>query len=102
MQISGISTSPAIPLEKTNSSSQEGKSVSVPDQAVINFPADSFSSLVKEAGQMPEVRSEVVDVFRFRIQTGDYPSQDTIAGLASLIGGAIVRQAGSGSSSQQG
>ena len=78
-------------------SSQAGKPAL--DQAVINFSADSFSSLVKEAGQMPEVRSEVVDAFKTRIQSGEYPSQDVIAGLTDLIGGVVVQQARSGSSS---
>ncbi len=96
MQISGISASPSIPVEKTNSSQVSKPAV---DQAVINFSADSFSSLVKEAGQMPEVRSEVVDAFKTRIQAGNYPSQDVIAGLTDLIGGGIVRQAKSVSSS---
>jgi anti-sigma28 factor (negative regulator of flagellin synthesis) len=92
MQISGISTSTSIPLEKTKSTQ-----VSKPaqDQAVMNFSADSFSTLVKEAGQMPEVRSDVVDAFKARIQSGEYPSQDVIAGLANVIGGAIVQQADS-------
>lgn len=101
MQINGISTSPSLPVEKTSSSSsQAGKPAT--DQVVINFSADSFSNLVKEAGQMPEVRSEVVDAFKSRIQSGDYPSQETIAGLTSLIGGGILQQAKSSSFSQQG
>jgi hypothetical protein len=97
MQITGISTSPSPPVEKPKSS-QAGKLTL--DQAVLNFSANSFSSLVKEAGQAPEVRSEVVDAFKSRLQSGDYPSQETIAGLASLIGGSIVQQAKSGFSSQ--
>jgi anti-sigma28 factor (negative regulator of flagellin synthesis) len=96
MQISGISTSLSIPMGKINSSQ-----VSKParDEAVLNFSTNSFSSMVKQAGQMPEVRSEVVDAFKARIQSGQYPSQDVIAGLTDLIGGAIVQQARSGSSS---
>jgi hypothetical protein len=66
---------------------------------VINFSPDTFSSLVQEANQMPEVRSEVVDSFKARIQSGEYPSQDVIEGLTDLIGGSIVQQAKSGSSS---
>jgi hypothetical protein len=74
-----------------SSSSQAGKAAA--NRAVINFPPDSFSSLVREAGQMPEVRSDVVDAFKSRIQAGSYPTQDDIAGLTDLIGGGIVQQA---------
>jgi hypothetical protein len=42
---------------------------------------------------MPEVRSDVVDAFKSRIQAGSYPTQDDIAGLTDLIGGGIVQQA---------
>ena len=92
MQISGISTSPSIPLERTKSSHAAKPAQ---DQAVVNFSADSFSSLVKQAGQMPEVRNDVVNAFKARIQTGQYPSQDTLAGLVNVIGPAIVEQASS-------
>jgi hypothetical protein len=99
MQISGFSNSPSLPVGKTTSSSpQAGKPAT--DQAVIDFSADTFSSLVKEAAQMPEVRSEVVDAFKARIQSGDYPSQETLAGLTNLIGGGILQQAKADSSSQ--
>ena len=97
MQINGVTSSPSIPMQKA-SSSQVGKTVT--DQAVINFSPDSFSSLVNEAGQMPEVRSELVDAFKSRIQAGSYPTQEDIAGLTDLIGGGIVQQALSGLSSQ--
>jgi len=90
MQISGISTTSSIPMGKTNSP-RVGQPAA--DQAVINFSGDSFSSLVKEAGQMPEVRSDVVAAFKSRIQAGQYPTQDTIAGLVNVIGGAVVEQA---------
>ena len=100
MQISSISTSPSMSVEKTTPSSPVPSEAT--DQAVLNFSADSFSSLVKEAGQMPEVRSEVVDAFKARIQAGHYPAQEIIAGLTRLIGGGIVQQAKSGSSAQNG
>jgi len=98
MQISGVTISTSIPMPKTSSSSV-GKTAT-DDQAVINFSPDSFSSLVKQAGQMPEVRSEVVDAFKSRIQAGSYPTQDDIAGLTDLIGASIVQQARAGQSSQ--
>ena len=63
------------------------------DAAEINFSADTFSSLVQEAGSQPEVRSEVVDSFKARIQSGHYPAQDVIAGLTKLLGGGIMQAA---------
>jgi hypothetical protein len=42
---------------------------------------------------MPEVRGEVVDAFKARIQSGHYPSQDIVEGLLHLVGGAIAQQA---------
>ena len=70
------------------------------DQVMINFSPDSFSSLVKEAGQMPEVRSEVVGAYKARIQAEQYPSQEIIAGLTRLIGGGILQLAQSGPTSK--
>ena len=60
---------------------------------MINFSPDSFSSLVSEAGQMPEVRNDVVDSFKSRIASGQYPTQATIAGLTNILGGSILQQA---------
>jgi len=97
MQINGVTNSLPIPMQKTTTS----KAVNVAaDQAVINFSPDSFSSLVKEAGQMPEVRSELVDAFKSRIQAGNYPSPDDLAGLVNVIGRSVVQQALSDSSGQ--
>jgi hypothetical protein len=96
MQITGLSTTTPIPMAKTTSS-PVGKSAV--DQAVIKFSGDTFSSLVQEAGQMPDVRSELVESFKARIQSGAYPSQDDISGLVNVIGGSILQQARSGLSS---
>jgi len=96
MQISGITTSQSIPMGKTNPSHAENQKP-VLDEAVVSFSANSFSSLVKEAGQIPDVRNEVVDAYKARIQSGEYPSQDTISDLADVIGPAIVEQADSAS-----
>jgi len=95
MQISSISITTPLPVEKTRLS-PSGKAAT--DQAVINFSPDTFSSLVNEAGQMPEVRSEVVDAYKARIQAGQYPSEDVVSGLTDLIGGSIVHLAASESS----
>jgi hypothetical protein len=97
MQISGITSTPPMSMDKSPSPSPAAKADS--DQAVLNFSADSFSSLVQEAAQAPEVRDEVVDAFKARIQSGEYPPAQTVAGLADAIGGAVVGLARSGASS---
>ena len=99
MQINSITTSPAMPVVKAASSQASTPASEAQDQAVLNFSPDSFSSLVHEANNMPEVRSEVVDAYRSRIQAGIYPSQETVTGLVDLLGGSIVQMAQSGSAS---
>ncbi len=88
MQISSISISNSLPLEKTKSSPAPKAST---DTAVINFSASSFSGLVKQASQMPEVRSEVVDSFKSRIQSGQYPTEETMDHLVDTLGASIVK-----------
>jgi hypothetical protein len=90
MQINGFSTSPSLPVQRTNMS-QPAQEVS--DQAVLHVSLDTFSGLVQQAGAMPEVRGEVVDSFKARIQSGQYPSPETVAGLVDVIGGSIVKLA---------
>jgi len=77
-------------MEKNNSSSVGKPAV---DQAVINFSPSSFSNLVQEAGQFPDVRSELVESFKARIQSGAYPSQEDISGLTNILGGHILQLA---------
>jgi len=86
-------------MGKTNSSPAI-KTATSADQAVTNFPASSFSSLVSEASQMPDVRADLVESFKARIQSGQYPDQNTISGLADVIGGSIVKAAAAESSAQ--
>ena len=96
MQISSSSIyiSPSIPMEKTKSSSAPKSST---DQAVMNTSADSFSGLVKQAGQFPEVRNDVVESFQARIQAGQYPTADTMDDLTDVLGPSIVKMADAGS-----
>ena len=81
-------------MEKTKSSPTAKPST---DQAVMNTSADSFSSLVKQASQFPEVRSDLVDSFRARIQSGQYPTADTMDDLTEALGPSIVAMANSSS-----
>jgi hypothetical protein len=96
MQISGVSIPTSIPMVKSNSS-PVGKPAT--DAAEIQYSADSFSSLVQQANQIPEVRSDVVDSFRARIQSGTYPSEADIANLTDTIGGHVLQLARSSLSS---
>jgi anti-sigma28 factor (negative regulator of flagellin synthesis) len=98
MQINPISTPVSIPAYRNNSPATQQPAT---DQAVLNHSADFFSSLVQEAGQMPEVRSEVVDAFKSRIQSGHYPPPEIIDGLTRLIGGNLAQSAASTPSSSQ-
>ena len=91
MQISGVTTSQVIPLLKATTPQAGGTASDNSDRAELNLSANSFSSLVHDANQMPDVRSEVVDSFKSRIQAGHYPAQDVIAGLTRLIGGGIMQ-----------
>jgi len=96
MQITGVSTPNSIPMVKSNST-PVGKPAT--DAADIQFSADSFSSLVNEAKQIPDVRSELVDSFKARIQSGAYPSQEDLSNLTDVIGGHVLQLARSGLSS---
>jgi hypothetical protein len=66
------------------------------DRLAMSLSADTFSSLVREAGRMPEVRSNVIGSFKSRIQAGSYPTDSTLDRLANLMGGAWARQAQAG------
>jgi hypothetical protein len=56
------------------------------DEISMSLSPDTFSSLVSQAGQMPDVRSEVVDAYKSRVQSGEYPSSATLDGLTDLMG----------------
>jgi hypothetical protein len=90
MNISGItSTSPiAYPSSVSRPQAQPAG-----DQVSMSLSADTFSNLVSTAGQMPDVRSEVVDAYKSRIQSGEYPTQETLDGLVSTMGPSWLAQA---------
>jgi anti-sigma28 factor (negative regulator of flagellin synthesis) len=84
MTISGVSTPGTIAY---------AQSVSRPaaqpagDQVSMSLSPETYSSLVSQAGQMPDVRTEVVDAYKSRIQSGAYPTQETVDGLVDRMGG---------------
>lgn len=101
MQINSINTSPTVPVTKATTPKAPNAVSGNSDHAEFNLSADSFSSLVKQAGQMPEVRTELVDSFKSRIQSGQYPSQDVVKGLSHVIGGGIAMLAAQPDSSPE-
>ena len=97
MQISSSSiyiSTTSLPAGKTKSSSAAKPPT---DEAVMNNSADSFSGLVKQAGQFPEVRTDLVESFRARIQAGQYPSEDTMDNLTDVLGPSILKMANASS-----
>lgn len=85
MMISGLSSSsPAAFSPPTARAAQTQPAGG--DQVSMSLSADTFSSLVNEAGQMPEVRGDVVDSFKARIQSGNYPTPETLDGLTDVLG----------------
>jgi anti-sigma28 factor (negative regulator of flagellin synthesis) len=85
--------SSSIPPVKTTST--PASQPTSPDETVTSFSssANSFSGLVQQAGAMPDVRSELVDSFKSRIQSGQYPSSETMDALTDVIGNGIVKMA---------
>ena len=99
MQINSINTSQAVPVVKATSPQAAPATTNNSDRAEFNVSADSFAGLVQRASQMPDVRFELVDAFKSRIQSGQYPSQNTVEGLVDTIGGAVKQAAHSDLSS---
>ena len=70
------------------------------DQVSISLSPGTFSSLVQQANQTPEVRSDAVEAYKSRVQAGHYPAQDVIEGLINLMGGKWAAMAKAGGSSK--
>jgi anti-sigma28 factor (negative regulator of flagellin synthesis) len=94
MMISGLSSLASISFSPTTSRVQAPPAAG--DQVAMSLSADTFSSLVQEAGQMPDVRSDLVDSFKARIQAGTYPTQATLDGVIDRMGGTWASQARGG------
>lgn len=96
MQINGITNPSVIPAVNSTSYPATSSASEAVDTADLSTSASAFSNYVKQASNMPEVRSEVVDSYKARIQAGHYPSADAVAGLTRLIGGPIMSMVNSG------
>jgi anti-sigma28 factor (negative regulator of flagellin synthesis) len=94
MTITGVSTAGSITYTPSVSRPQAQPAG---DQVSMSLSPDTYSSLVTEASQMPDVRGEVVDAFKARIQSGDYPTSDTLDGLVDRMGGTWAANAQSSS-----
>ena len=65
------------------------------DQLAMSLSPDTFAGLVRDAGSMPEVRSDLVDAYKSQVRTGNYPTEDDLDGLIDLMGGTWASQASS-------
>ncbi len=83
MTINGVSNAGAIAYAQPVSRPQAQPAG---DQVSMSLSPETYSSLVTTAGQMPDVRTEVVDAYKARIQSGDYPTPETVDGLVDLMG----------------
>jgi anti-sigma28 factor (negative regulator of flagellin synthesis) len=96
MQISSfsISSSSVSPLKASTTPAPAAASASTQEsEANFTTSADSFSSLVAQANAMPDVRSELVDSFKARIASGQYPTANTLNDLTDTIGSSILQMA---------
>jgi anti-sigma28 factor (negative regulator of flagellin synthesis) len=91
MMISGLSSLASISFTPTTARAQAQAATG--DQVTMSLSAETFSSLVQEASQMPDVRSDLVDSFKSRIQAGTYPTQATLDGVIDRMGGTWSAQA---------
>jgi hypothetical protein len=97
MQINSVSTS--VPVTYTKPAATPKGTSPAGDQVSMSTSATSFSSLVSQVGEMPEVRGEVVDAYKARIQAG-YPAQQDLDGLVNLMGGTWAKGASSADSAE--
>ena len=99
MQISSFSlTSPSVSaIKASNTTSAPATASATTEQSETSFTnsADSFSNLVAQASQTPDVRSDLVDSFKSRIASGQYPTSDTIDSLTDTLGSSIFQLADS-------
>jgi hypothetical protein len=90
MTINGLSSAAAISYAP---SASRPPAQPAGDQVSMSISPELFSSLVSDASQMPDVRGEVVDAYKSRVQSGEYPTQDALNGLVDLMGGTWIAQA---------
>ena len=98
MQISSFSlSSPSVSPIKASTTSAPTAAPATAEQSEASFTnsADSFSNLVAQASQVPDVRSDLVDSFKSRIAAGQYPTSDTIDSLTDTLGSSIFQLADS-------
>jgi hypothetical protein len=90
--ISGI-TSLASLAYAPIASSRSSAPPSSGDQVSMSLSPETFASLVSDAGSMPEVRGGVVDAYKSQVQSGLYPTSDTVDGLVDLMGSTWAKAA---------
>jgi hypothetical protein len=94
MMISGLSSLASISFSPTTS--RVTTPAAAGDQVAMSLSPHTFSSLVQEASQMPDVRSDLVDSFKARIQAGTYPTPEALDGVIDRLTGNWSSQAPDG------
>lgn len=88
MQINSAITVPFFPVViGGNTSSKVAPTPIEMDRALLHVSAKSFTDLVKSASAYPDVRPDVVSSFKAQVASGNYPSEDTMSGLAGVLSG---------------
>ena len=88
MQVNSATVVPFFPvvIGGTNNASTTSTPPQI-DHALLHVTAENFTNLVKAAKAYPEVRNDVVSAYKSQLANGSYPSDQTIAGLASRLTG---------------
>ncbi len=97
MHISSQATSIPFTFNRVTSQSysfvHETDDAAASDSAVLNIDPSQFTSLVDAAKSTPEVRSDLVDSFKARISSGEYPSAGVVSGLTDVLSGVLAQRA---------
>jgi anti-sigma28 factor (negative regulator of flagellin synthesis) len=100
MELNGIRPHQTTPGTHVVDSKAEGVSRrSVPshfesDRVELSKEAEFNMSYVQRIKDMPEVRPELVEHFKSRIQEGNYPPPAIIDGLTHLLGKVFLKASG--------
>jgi hypothetical protein len=86
MQINSTLSIPFVQVSTTDTSSTKSSATAqAADAPVLQITSPTFSGLVQEAKDFPEVRSEVVAAYATQVASGHYPPAGVISRLADLL-----------------
>ncbi len=90
MQIPGLTSSGSVRLGDVHAPS---RTETTSDTFAMNMSPETFSNLVKQAMEMPDVRQNLVDAYKARVSSGHYPDAVTLDGLTRVMSEICARQA---------